>query len=114
MNNSDITFIVNRIRNRYKSFFDDKNLYHLFYYLLGYLNSRLYNDSLSDIDNYFLQRFSKWVCEKYENPEIISWVDVIYKVNNDDESRIVDFFSCFDEFLTTYNNPASSDFESEI
>ncbi|WP_353779232.1 hypothetical protein [Winogradskyella sp. 3972H.M.0a.05] len=100
----NIKELVDYIKIKYHTIFDYRDIYHLFYFLNGFLMAKIQLQKSEEIDNYFQKYFSTWMSEKFQNQidHSTSWVKIIDKLYSEEEA-VDKFFVFFDDFIKEFD-----------
>lgn len=94
--------LVNFITLKYEMIFGyEKSINNLYYYILGYISSKL-DESISEkIDERFHYDFNKWLCDKYSDKIEggMPWSQVYNSLFINEDEKLSAFYSDFSDFI---------------
>ncbi len=97
-----IVELIEVLKCKHEMFFGEhKNIYYLYYYISGYLASRIESGTQSAMDEKFQFDFNSWLYNKNSDSlkRATFWAKAIDSLYDTDEEKIEAFFRYFDEFI---------------
>jgi hypothetical protein len=102
-----IADLVEFIILKYEMIFGyDKNINGVYYYILGYISSKIDSDTAESLDESFHYNFNEWLYNKYRDrlERAMTWNRVYIELFINEDERLNAFYSDFIDFKNQVNN----------
>ena len=99
-----IAELIELIFQKYEMIFGyDKNIDNVYYYLLGYISSKIDSNEADCVDEKFHYNFNEWLYNKYYEKvkERMPWNKLYTELFVDEDKRLNTFYLDFIEFKKT-------------
>jgi len=97
-----IVELVECIFKKYEMYFGyEKNINHVYYYIQGYISSKIESNEADGVDEKFHYDFNEWLYKKY-NKKVehrMAWNQLYIELFVDEDERLNTFYFDFIEFI---------------